>query len=323
MKEKQSKLLRIFLFVALFFGSLGLSAQTVTKSFKNESLKSVLKEVERQTKMSVIYKVDEVNTNKKVTATFRSTPVREVLNRVLGNDLNYEIDNKMITIHKREAQRPTTQSSNGSKKTVKGQVLDEKGEPVIGATVRVKGTNEAAVTDLDGNFSIAANEGSKIEISYMGYTPKEVSANQNNVTVNLAPDEKMLSEVVVTALGIKKEAKALSYNVQQVSSDDINRVKDANFMNALAGKVAGVEINSSSSGVGGGVKVVMRGVKSLSGNNNALYVIDGVPMPSLSGGTQPDDIFTGMGQSGDGAAMINSDDIESISVLSGAAASPD
>jgi TonB-linked SusC/RagA family outer membrane protein len=321
MKKKQSKLLRIFLFVALFFGSLGLSAQTVTKTFKNESLKSVLKEVERQTKMSVIYKVDEVNTNKKVTATFRSTPVREVLNRVLGNDLNYEIDNKMITIHKRETQRPTTQSSNASKKTVKGQVLDEKGVPVIGATVRVKGSNEAAVTDLDGNFSVAATEGGKIEISYMGYTTKEVSANQNNVTVNLAPDEKQLNEVVVTALGIKKEAKALSYNVQQLSNSDITAVKDANFMNALAGKVAGVEINSSAAGIGGGVKVVMRGPKSINGNNNALYVIDGIPMPSLSGGNQPDDIFTGMGQSGDGASMVNSDDIESISVLSGAAAS--
>jgi TonB-linked SusC/RagA family outer membrane protein len=317
MREKQSKLLRIFLVVALFFGSLGLSAQTVTKTFRNESLKNVLKEVERQTRMSAIYKVDEVNTNKKVTATFRSTPVREVLNQVLGDDLSYEIDSKMITIHKRAVQ----QKINEPKKIVKGQVFDETGEPVIGATVRVKGASEAAVTDLDGNFSIDAPEGSKIEISYMGYAPKEITANQSNVKVNLTPDQKMLNEVVVTALGIKKETKALSYNVQQVTSDDINKVKDANFMNALAGKIAGVEINSSSSGVGGGVKVVMRGAKSLSGNNNALYVIDGVPMPSLSGGNQPDDIFTGMGQSGDGAAMINSDDIENISVLSGAAAS--
>lgn len=102
----------------------------------------------------------------------------------------------------------------------------------------------------------------------------------------MSQNTQALNEVVVTALGIKKEAKALSYNVQQLNSDDITGVKDANFMNALAGKVAGVEISSSSSGIGGGVKVVMRGAKSISNNNNVLYVIDGIPMPSLQT-TQP------------------------------------
>lgn len=97
-------------------------------------------------------------------------------------------------------------------------------------------------------------------------------------------------------------------------------MKDANFVNSLSGKIAGVSINTSSSGIGGGAKVVMRGAKSISGNNNALYVVDGVPMPTLDT-TQPDDQFTGMGQSGDGASMINPEDIESMSVLSGAAAS--
>ena len=138
--------------------------------------------------------------------------------------------------------------------------------------------------------------------------------------VTLLEDNKVLNEVVVTALGIKKEAKALSYNVQEVKGSEIVGVKDANFMNGLAGKVAGVAINSSSSGIGGGVKVVMRGAKSINGNNNALYVIDGIPMPSLEA-TQPKDFYTGMGQSGDAASMINPDDIESMSVLSGAAAS--
>lgn len=136
----------------------------------------------------------------------------------------------------------------------------------------------------------------------------------------MAQDSKTLDAVVVTALGIKKEAKALTYNVQQISSSEVTGVKDANFMNSLAGKVAGVEINASSAGIGGGVKVVMRGTKSISNNNNALYVIDGIPMPSLQT-TQPTDYFSGMGQSGDGAATINPEDIESISALSGAAAS--
>ncbi len=129
-----------------------------------------------------------------------------------------------------------------------------------------------------------------------------------------------IEDVVVTALGIRKESKSLTYNVQEIKAHEIVAVKDANFMNSLAGKVAGVSINASASGIGGGVKVVMRGAKSISGNNNALYVIDGIPMPSLQT-TQPSDYYTGMGQSGDGVSMINPEDIETMSVLSGAAAS--
>ncbi|WP_255404820.1 SusC/RagA family TonB-linked outer membrane protein [Prevotella sp. kh1p2] len=314
------KLLRLFLFAALCFGAAGVRAQNVTKTFRNETLRNVLKEVERQTKMSVIYKVDEVNANKKVTATFRSTPVREVLSKVLDDGLDYEIDNRMITIHRRDVQTARQVRQNDRNKTVKGQVLDEKGEPVIGATIKVKGTTLATVSDVDGNFAITVPEGSKLTVSYLGYADKEIAADQSNVTVSMLQDEKMLGEVVVTALGIQKEAKALSYNVQQINNDQVTGVKDASFMNALSGKVAGVEINSSSSGIGGGVKVVMRGAKSISNNNNALYVIDGIPMPSLQT-AQPSDYFSGQGQSGDGASMINPEDIEAISVLSGAAAS--
>lgn len=149
---------------------------------------------------------------------------------------------------------------------------------------------------------------------------KELPVVGSVLNVTLEDDSQVLNEVVVTALGIRKEAKALSYNVQEVSASEIVGVKDANFVNSLSGKIAGVVINSSSSGIGGGAKVVMRGAKSLSGNNNALYVIDGIPMPSLET-TQPDDFMTGMGQSGDGASMINPEDIETMSVLSGAAAS--
>jgi TonB-linked SusC/RagA family outer membrane protein len=300
--------------------SLSVGAQTITKSFKNATLKSVLEEVERQTNYSIAYEVGDVNVNKRITATFKKAPLRTVLDKVLGDGLTYEISNRMIAVKKSRPAKTKQSPSNGPKEKISGKVLDEKGEPVIGATVRVKGTNEAAVTDLDGNFTITADESSKIEISYMGYMSKEIPANQDNVTVNLAPDEKMLSEVVVTALGIKKESKALSYNVQQIGGEEITGVKDANLMNSLSGKVAGVQINSSSSGIGGGVKVVMRGAKSISNNNNALYVIDGIPMPSLQT-TQPSNYFSGQGQSGDGISMINPEDIESLSVLSGAAAS--
>jgi len=298
------------------------NAQSVTKNFRNVPLKSVLKEVERQTKMSVIYKVDEVNANRKITANFKSTPVKEVLRQVLGDELDYQVDNRMITIRRRQVAKPKTtvkQQSKSSRK-VSGTVLDEKGEPVIGATIKEKGTKNATVSDLDGNFTFNVSEGSTLLISYLGYSDKEVSSDSHDLTIRMSENSEQLNEVVVTALGIKKESKALSYNVQQVTSNDITGVKDANFMNALSGKVAGVEINSSASGIGGGVKVVMRGAKSISNNNNALYVIDGIPMPQLQT-TQPSDYFSGQGQSGDGASMINPEDIESVSVLSGAAAS--
>ena len=225
MNKKQSNLLRFCLLLALLFGALGLSAQTVTKSFSNESLKNVLKEVERQTKMSVIYKVDEIDGNRKVSATFRNTPVRKVLNKVLGDQLSYEISNRLITIHKRGSKPDATKQTSKPVKTVQGQVLDEQGQPIIGATVRIKGTTEATVTDVDGHFAISAPTGSRIEVSYLGYTSQEVSADRDNVKLSMTPDEQALKEVVVTALGIKKEAKALTYNVQQLNSSEITGVK--------------------------------------------------------------------------------------------------
>ena len=313
MNLKQTKLLKAFFVALMCVSAMTVNAQSVTKNFRNVPLKSVLKEVERQTKMSVIYKVDEVNANRKITANFKSTPVKEVLRQVLGDELDYQVDNRMITIRRRQVvkSKTTVKQQSKSSRKVSGTVLDEKGEPVIGATIKEKGTKNATVSDLDGNFTFNVSEGSILLISYLGYSDKEVSSDSHDLTIRMSENSEQLNEVVVTALGIKKESKALSYNVQQVSSNDITGVKDANFMNALSGKVAGVEINSSASGIGGGVKVVMRGVQSISNSNNALYVIDGIPI----------DLYSGLGQSGDGASMINPEDIESVSVLSGAAAS--
>lgn len=203
---------------------------------------------------------------------------------------------------------------------VKGTVVDIKNEPLIGVNVLVKNTAIGAITDLDGAFTLKVNKGDVLVISYTGYASQEIVV-KNNLPIHMVLKEDLteLNEVVVTALGIKKETKALTYNVQEIKAAELVTVKDANFMNALTGKIAGVTINTTSSGVGGGARVVMRGSKSISGNNNALYVVDGIPLPNLSS-TQPGDLFTGMGQSGDGIATLNPDDIESVSVLTGAAA---
>lgn len=204
-------------------------------------------------------------------------------------------------------------------KQVSGQIIDENGDPVIGATVTIKGTKTATVTDLDGRFLLKVPNRSTLVISYLGYSPKEVAAMGSNMSVRLSPDTQKIDEVVVTALGIKKEAKSLSYNVQQLGSESVNTVKDVNFVNSLNGKVAGVQFTQSSSGVGGSTRVVMRGAKSLNGNNNVLYVVDGIPMNAQTG-EGASGIFEGAGQTGDNVSLINSDDIESLSVLTGPSA---
>ena len=201
-----------------------------------------------------------------------------------------------------------------------GQVVDENGDPMIGATVSVKGARVGTATDFDGRFSISAAQGATLTVSYVGYGSRDVQVDGMNLTIVMEPSAAHdLGEVVVTALGIKKEAKSLSYNVQQVSSDALMTVQDANFVNSLAGKVAGVTINASATGAGGSSRVVMRGAKSINGNNNVLYVVDGIPMQNLSS-EQPEGIFAGAGQTGDATSNINPDDIESVSALTGPSA---
>ena len=213
---------------------------------------------------------------------------------------------------------PFNKVEQANEKTVGGQVLDENGEPVIGATVTVKGTKTAVVTDIDGKFSFKVPAGSTLVVTYLGYADKEVAATGTGMTINMAQDEKTLDEVVVTALGIKRSEKALSYNVQQLGNEDLTTVKSTNFMNSLAGKVAGVNINASSAGMGGATRVVMRGPKSINQSNSALYVVDGVPINNRNNGTA-EGIYASQ-PGGEGIADINPEDIESISVLSGPAA---
>ena len=205
--------------------------------------------------------------------------------------------------------------------TVKGTVTDELDSPVISATVVVVGqTNKGALTDLDGNFTIAdipAN--ATLRISYIGYKTQEIALNgRTTLAVKLVPDSELLDEVVVTALGIKRSQKALSYNVQELKSESLNTVKDANFMNSLSGKVAGVNITKSSGGVGGATKVIMRGTKSIAGNNGVLYVVDGMPIGNQNLAGDGSDF--GRPGSGEGISDFASEDIESISVLTGPSA---
>jgi tonB-linked outer membrane protein, susC/ragA family len=203
---------------------------------------------------------------------------------------------------------------------VSGIVYDNLNEPIIGATVRVKGTQIAAVTDLDGKFSFKAPQHGTLVVSYIGHKTQEVAIPANgNVTITLESESRQIEEVVVTALGIKRSEKALSYNVQKVGNENLTTVKSTNFMNSLNGKIAGININASAAGMGGATRVVMRGPKSITQSNQALYVIDGVPITNTSHGGESSSMYASQPGS-EGIADINPEDIESISVLSGPAA---
>ena len=218
-----------------------------------------------------------------------------------------------------DASMPQAVQQNGNHK-VTGRVVDSAGEPLIGATIMVEGTKEGAVTDIDGNFTINTTSKAKLVISYVGYTTQIILVgDKTTIDVTLKEVANTMNEVVVTALGIKRAEKALSYNVQSVGSNELTRNKDANFVNSLNGKVAGVNISKSGSGVGGATRVIMRGAKSIEGDNNVLYVIDGIPIFNFSGGR--DSGIMGEGRvSSEGIADLNPEDIESISVLAGPSA---
>ena len=208
---------------------------------------------------------------------------------------------------------------HGKNIVVKGKVVDKGGEAVIGANILVKGTSTGAVTDLDGNYTLSVSPNATLVFSYIGMKSQTVAVNnRKQIDVTLEDEAKAIDAVVVTALGIKRSEKALSYNVQKVDNSALTKVKEANFVNSLSGKVAGVNITRSSAGIGGATSVVMRGSKSISGNNNVLYVVDGMPIGNAN--RAGDGGEYGRPGGGEGISDFNSDDIESISVLTGPSA---
>lgn len=286
----------------------------VSISAQNIDLKDAISQIEKQTNFLFVYSPNEVNLNQKVSLNIKDKSIDEVLASVFSKtNISYHIEGNNIMLMKQSAEQQS------DKKKITGTIVDEYNEPLPGATVSIRGTTGGTITDIDGKFELNVAKGTTLVVSFMGYNSENiVVSDQNNYNIKMTPVSRELDAVVVTALGIKRSQKALSYNAQEVGSDDLTRVKDANFINALSGKVAGVTINSSSSGVGGASKVVMRGVKSIGQSNNAMYVIDGIPM--FNSGSEGS---TEKGSSGttEAIADINPEDIESLTVLNGAAAS--
>ena len=310
--------LSILLFVpALLFPLSAVHAQNARVTIRGNKVKmeQVISAIERQTRY--LFGIDDdVNTGLLVTVHVENEPLKKALDEMVrGTDISYTVEGTNILLFRR------ANTSQERSVKVSGRVVDASGVPIIGASVIVRGTTLGVSTDAEGRFMLevpAPAASQTLEVSYLGYETASIPVgSRTTFTVTLQESTSEIEQVVVTALGIKRQEKALSYNVQQVAASDITLVKDANFMNSLSGKVAGVTINASSSGVGGATKVVLRGNKSISQSSNALYVIDGIPMYNFGGGGGTEFDSRGATES---IADINPEDIESISVLTGAAA---
>lgn len=211
------------------------------------------------------------------------------------------------------------ESNEATPHVLKGTVFDSRKQPVVGVTIIVEGTTRGVATGAEGDFVLDVVPGDRLKVSCIGYKSQSITVGtQQMLTIVLEEDSQALETVVVTALGIKRAEKALSYNVQEVDSEQLTQNKDINFVNSLSGKIAGVNINASSSGIGGATRVVMRGTKSINSNNNALYVIDGVPIINTNNGTA-EGIYAAQPR-GEGISDLNPEDIESMTVLTGPAA---
>lgn len=311
-------LLRASLMLFMTF-SVQCSLAQLNLNTSRTTLGKVIEQIKSQSSYNFFYD-DKLSSLAVENVQLSNASIEQVLNTVLsGKNVSFKIKGGVVYLSENK-QTPKSGNQQGKERKITGLVSDDMG-PLIGVNVLVKGTNVGAITDMDGNFTLVTTEANPVlQISYIGYTTQEIAVVDNTpLNVKLLSDALQIEEVVVTALGIKRATKALSYNVQEIKNDDITQNKDANFVNALAGKVAGVNINASSSGVGGISKVVMRGTKSIMQSSNALYVIDGVPMFSGRNARESESEFDSRGTT-DPIADINPEDIESMSVLTGAAA---
>lgn len=315
----------ILLVSALLVLNTQASAQRVTMNVQNVTVKQAMNALKKSSGFTFVFSSSDINTNRKVTVEANNEDIASIVRQILKGQpqVSYEIQGKRIIIKRKnsaiekEANIHSTIQPDVQKIT--GKVVDTNGDPVIGASVKVSGTTQGTISDMNGDFVLNAPADADLEISYIGFASQKVKAYEN-MQVKLNEDLQQLNEVVVTALGIKRAEKALSYNVQQINGDALTTVQDANFVNSLNGKVAGVTINKSASGIGGATRVVMRGPKSIEGDNSALYVVDGIPLFNTNMGNTDSGIM-GEGHAGtEGIADFNPEDIESISVLSGPSA---
>jgi TonB-linked SusC/RagA family outer membrane protein len=312
----------ILLFICVFYSmaETGHSQNArVTIDAQNTSFKDILNEIEKQTDYLFIYD-NQVDVNRTMTVRIKKQTVAYLLNSILKNtNLIYQMEGNHIILKTDNSIEDQSGLTQENRKNLTGKVSDQSGLPVIGANIIEQGTTNGTVTDINGDFSLSVDRNAIIQISYIGYLEQEINTSgREKLNIILTEDTKTLDEVVVTALGIKREIKALGYAMQEVDGEELSGGHGINAMDGLTGRIAGVDLSTTTAGPSGSTRIIIRGNSELSGDNQPLYVIDGIPMDNTQLGSAGK---WGGYDMGDGLSSINPQDIESISILKGPSAS--
>ncbi|MDB5112923.1 MAG: SusC/RagA family TonB-linked outer membrane protein, partial [Mucilaginibacter sp.] len=304
----------------------GTHAQEMNLHMEKASVKQVFKRIEQQASVTFVYDAQVINKLPALTLHITKQPLTEVLTELQQiTQLRFKLVGNYIGVAQNTESMPTLTlaepETNIIAIPIRGTVRDATGQPLTGVSIIIKDSKTGTQTNVNGQFTIDANIGDVLVLSYVGYIKKEVTiVTPAQLEILLDEDSKQLSEIVVTALGIKKERKALGYSITEVKGEELTQAREPNVMNSLEGRVAGLNVSPTAGGPGSSSNVIIRGVSSLTQTSQPLYVINGVPMennPNSAPGTQYDN----QPDMGDAIGNINPDDIETISVLKGAAAS--
>lgn len=324
------------LLLLVIFGTLGMARdlkgqeilnRTVSVVADDTELKDVLTQLERQADVKFVYST-KIQSKQRITLNLTNRKLSAVLDQILRPlSVDYEVIESRILL-KKATPAPTVSSPNVSaatmplsskttaEKNISGKVIDKNNVPLAGVNIAIKGTTRGTSTNAEGEYTLTnVADGNVLVFSFIGYVPQEATVGAaTTYNLTLVEDTQNLSEVVVTALGIKRDKRALGYSVQEIKGEELSYAKEPNVANSLAGKMAGVQVTRSANGAGGSSRVVIRGANSLVGNSQPLYVIDGIPMDNANPNSPGR--FGGIDY-GDGISNINPEDIESMSVLKG------
>ena len=302
--------LRLAFFIVLttsiqLFSAPPVKSQAIDKveikiELKNESLVKAFQKIEKQSQFQFMYRYADVKDINKLDLFADRMTISDVLKELLSKtSLDFkQVDNRIMIVNNPKSDNElisgkikVNNTANLRDIVVRGQVKDAKGETLPGVSIKVKGTDIGASSDIDGKYTLNVPDNAILVFTYIGYITKEVPVNkQEAINVILDASSTSLSEVVVTALGIQRESKSLTYATQGVSAKELTETRTLNVMNALQGKVAGMSIETAGTGLGGQARVVLRGNRSIAGNSGPLYVVDGVPMSTAIANFSPDNI---------------------------------
>ena len=288
------KVVRALLVSTLFTVPSQLVSAQLNIALTNTQLGTMIQQIQSQSQYQFFYD-DELAEMPIGSVEASGSSVEEVLDKALagkgisyrvddkalaGKGISYRVDDNVIYLSKESTSATASvRSTQQDQQQITGRIIDATGEALIGVSIVEKGTTNGTITDWDGNYTLSVPTGAVLQFSYIGYQTVEmpVEAGKNVIDLTMKEDSEMLDEVVVTALGIKREKKMLGYAVQELKSDELNKTGDPSVTSALQGKVAGLSMNTSATGLGGSTKITIRGNSSLSDNNQPLWIVDGVP----------------------------------------------